>query len=349
MRAVGIGLLGCGNVGAAFWGLAERIRTYTAMRDGRTFDVRRVLVRDREKPRPQHVRYDRLTEDAYDVLADPEIEIVVEAMGGFEPARSYLLEALRRGKHVVTANKVVMAKAWAELWAAAEQSGAALRFEAAVGAALPVVESLRGSLSAAPVLSVRGIVNGTSNYILTRMGEGLEFAEALAEAQRLGYAEPDPADDIDGHDAAYKIAILAALAFGWNIDMSEVKVEGIRGITQADVIAARKAGREIKLVAQAEQLPDGELDLQVGPVELPNSDPLANVRGVENAVVVEGDPLGTVTFRGPGAGPGPTAAALMGDVRRIELGGDARIVRTGSPAWRAATRETMLRVSSDAD
>lgn len=343
VREVGIGLLGCGNVGAAFWGLVERINQYSAMRDGITYSVRRALVLDREKSRPGHVKYERLTEDAYDVITDPNVEIIVEAMGGYEPTRTYLLEALRRGKHVVTANKVVMARAWSELWEAANQSGVSLRFEAAVGAALPVVESLWGALSAAPLISVRGIVNGTSNYILTRMAEGLEFDEALAEAQAKGYAEPDPADDIDGHDAAYKIAILSALAFGWRIDMDQVQVTGIRDITQADVLAAKKAGMEIKLVAQARLEQGRRLELSVGPVELPKSDILASVGGVENAVVVEGDPLGTVTFRGPGAGAGPTTAALLGDVRRIALGGDIPIDMHGPFYHRLEEREAAKR------
>lgn len=343
MREVGIGLLGCGNVGAAFWGLVERIINYSAMRDGITYDVRRALVLDREKPRPGHVKYERLTEDPYEVINDPKVEIIVEAMGGYEPTRTYLLEALRRGKHVVTANKVVMARAWSELWEAARESGVSLRFEAAAGAALPVIESLWGALSAVPVVSVRGIVNGTSNYILTRMAEGLEFGDALAEAQAKGYAEPDPADDIDGYDAAYKISILSALAFGWNIDMSRVRIKGIRDITQADVLAAKKAGAEIKLVAQARIDANNELDLSVSPVELPQSDILASVGGVENAIVVEGDPLGTVTFRGPGAGAGPTTSALLGDVRRIALGGDIPVYMHGPANWQVAEREAANR------
>lgn len=343
VREVGIGLLGCGNVGAAFWELVERINTYSAMRDGITYNVRRALVLDREKPRPSHVKYNRLTEDVSEVLDDPNVEIVVEVMGGYEPTRTYLLEALRRGKHVVTANKVVVARAWSELWEESRRSGASLRFEAAAGAAIPVIESLWGSLSAVPIVSVRGIVNGTSNYILTRMSEGLEFEEALAEAQRLGYAEPDPADDIDGHDAAYKISILSALAFGWRIDMSRVQVQGIRNITQSDVLAAQKAGAEIKLVAQAQLNGDGELKLSVAPVELPETDILAGVRGVENAIVVEGDPLGTVIFRGPGAGKGPTTSALLGDVRRIALGGDVPVVLDGPSNWQVKEREAAKR------
>ncbi|HEX6988654.1 MAG TPA: homoserine dehydrogenase [Bacillota bacterium] len=315
MRGITIGLLGCGNVGGGFWRLTTGARHHLAAHKGLTIDIRHVLVRDVDRPRAVQVPRTHLTTDVRRILEDPGIDIVVEAMGGFEPARTYLLEALRRGKHGVTANKVVMARAWDELHSAARAAGVGLYYEAAAGAVIPVIRSLPG-LSAAPLRAVYGILNGTSNYILTRMAEGLSQAEALAEAQRLGYAEPDPSDDLDGRDAAYKIALLAALAFDWSPDPDRIQVEGIRNVGPDDILAAREAGLDLRHVARAEREPSGEVRVVVAPMELPPGDPLYGIRGVENAVVMESDVFGAVTLRGAGAGPGPTATALLGDVCR---------------------------------
>ncbi|MEX2355440.1 MAG: homoserine dehydrogenase [Thermaerobacterales bacterium] len=319
MQELTVGLLGCGNVGSALWHWIGRTQQYITDRDGTRINVRHVLVRDAQKMRGVLPSPQCITADAEKILTDPDVDVIVEVLGGYEPARTCLLEALQRGKHIVTANKVVVARAWDELSQAAAERDLYFGYEAAVGAALPVVAALKGPLAATPLRRVRGIINGTSNYILTRMGQGLAFDEALAEAQRLGYAEPDPADDLDGWDAAYKIAILSALAFDWNLDMSQVQVEGIRHISRADVEAARRAGGAIRLLASGQRDRAGAVQLRVAPVELPADDPLAGVDGVENAVLVEGEPLGSVTFRGAGAGPLPTAAGLLGDLRQLGL------------------------------
>lgn len=316
MREITVGLLGCGNVGGGFWQLTTGARHHLAAHKGLTIDIRHVLVRDVDRPRAVQVPRTHLTTDPWRILEDPEVDVVVEAMGGFEPARTYLLEALGRGKHVVTANKVVMARAWDELNSAARAAGVGLYYEAAAGAVIPVIRSLPG-LSAAPVRAVYGILNGTSNYILTRMAGGLSQAEALAEAQQLGYAEPDPSDDLDGRDAAYKIALLAALAFDWSPDLDGIHIEGIRDVGPEDLLAAREAGLDLRHVARAERDESGEVRVLVAPMELPPGDPLHGIDGVENAVVIESDVFGAVTLRGAGAGPGPTATALLGDVCRV--------------------------------
>lgn len=323
-----IGLLGCGNVGSAFWNLVEQTHNHRAEIGGRTIDVRRVLVRDLRRERPGAVDPSRLTDDPSAIIEADDIDIVVEAMGGFEPAYDYLLAALNNGKHVVTANKVVVARSWPQLQQAAEANGVQLHYEAAVAAAIPIVRQLRGGLSAVPIRKIRGIVNGTSNYILSQMKDDpdLSFEAALADAQRKGYAEPDPSDDLDGWDAMYKIAILAALGLHWELDLNEINVTGIRHITKEDVQAATAAGKTIRLVAQAEKDEAGRISLRVAPQALPATDPLAQVHGVENAIVLEAPSFGTLTFRGPGAGPTATASALLGDVRVIE----------NSLAWKAA-------------
>lgn len=323
MHAMTVGLMGCGNVGGAFWDLIRRTRTHAAA-GGHTFRVRRVLVRDPHKRRPVAVDRRRLTADPRALLQDSGIDVVVEAIGGYEPARTYLLQALRAGKHVVTANKVVMARAWGELHRAAAAGGACLHFEAAVGAALPVIESLRGPLAAMPLRSVRGVVNGTTNFVLSCMARGETFAAALHRARQLGYAEPDPADDLDGVDAAYKIALLAALAFHQDADPARVQVTGIRDVSVRQARQAARNGGALRLVASAERSARGGIAMEVAPVRLAMPDPLTTVDGVENAVVVTGDGLGSVTFRGAGAGPGPTAAGLLGDLR-----GMARAARIG--------------------
>nr|MBO2508462.1 homoserine dehydrogenase [Bacillota bacterium] len=316
MREITVGLLGCGNVGGGFWQLIIGARHHLAAHKNLSVDIRHILVRDVNRPRSVAVPRSHLTTDPWRILEDPEVDVVVEAMGGFEPARTYLLEALRRGKHVVTANKVVMARAWDELHEAAQASGACLFYEAAAGAVIPVIRSLPG-LSAAPVRAVYGILNGTSNYILTRMAEGLSQADALAEAQRLGYAEPDPSDDLDGRDAAYKIALLAALAFDWSPDLDGIEMKGIRNVSTEDILAAQEAGFDLRHVARAERDESGQVKVSVAPVELPPGHPLYGIRGVENAVVIESDVFGAVTLKGAGAGPGPTATALLGDVCRV--------------------------------
>jgi homoserine dehydrogenase len=287
-------------------------------------EIHRVGVRSLDKPRPVNLPAHQLTTDLEAIVTDPAVDIVVEVIGGLEPARSLILQAIAHGKHVVTANKAAIARFGAEIFTAAEKAGVYVLLEAAVGGGIPVIEPLKQSLCANRIHTVTGIVNGTTNYILTRMQqEGADFADVLADAQRLGYAEADPTADVDGLDAADKIAILASLAFGGRIKLPEVYCEGIRQVSAADISYAEKLGFSIKLLAVAkrnsESSADGveQLQVRVHPTLLPKSHPLASVNDVYNAILVEGDPVGQVMFFGPGAGSGPTASAVVSDVLNI--------------------------------
>jgi homoserine dehydrogenase len=251
------------------------------------------------------------------------VDIVVEVMGGLEPARSLILKAIAHGKHVVTANKAAIARFGDEIFTAAAESGVYVLLEAAVGGGIPVIEPLKQSLCANRLQAVTGIVNGTTNYILTRMQtEKGDFAEILADAQRLGYAEADPTADVDGLDAADKIAILASLAFGGRIKREEVHCEGIRQVSAADIAYAEKLGFVIKLLAIAKRHPQPgaepeQLQVRVHPTLVPKAHPLASVNDVYNAILIEGEPIGQVMFFGPGAGAGPTASAVVSDILNI--------------------------------
>lgn len=303
--------MGHGTVGRAFREILEAHQDEWAPKVGEPLAVTRILVRQPE--RHAEVR-DRLTTNPWDILDDPTIEIVVEVMGGLEPARTYMVEALRRGKMVVTANKEVMAEAGGDLFRAADAGGGDVFFEASVGGGMPVVQGLKRGLQANRVHRVTGILNGTTNYILTRMAtEGTSFAEALAQAQSQGYAEADPSSDVDGMDAARKLAILASIGFQTRVRPEGVAVVGIAGLSADDLAYGNRRGWVLKLVADARQV-DGRLQLSVGPVFLPKDHPLAHVDGSYNAVVVDADPVGQVMFYGPGAGGGPTASAVLGDV-----------------------------------
>jgi homoserine dehydrogenase len=315
---VRVGLLGCGNVGAA---LVELIRTRSediAARTGLALEVARVAVRSITKERSVALPDGVLTHDAAGVVTDPDIDLVVEVMGGFEPARELTLDAIKAGKPVITANKELLANVGAELFAAADHAGVDLLFEAAVGGGIPVIRPLRESLAGERIDRVMGIVNGTTNYILTRMTEaGASYADALSEAQSLGYAERDPTADIEGYDAAAKAAIIASIAFGVRVVAGDVSNEGIAHITRADIDYAAKMGYVIKLLAVAEQRggPDGsEVGIRVHPAMVPAEHPLASVRDSFNAVFVEGPAVGELMFYGRGAGGFPTASAVLGDL-----------------------------------
>jgi homoserine dehydrogenase len=271
------------------------------------------------------------------IVTDPDIDIVVEVMGGLEPARSLILKAIAHGKHIVTANKAAIARYGAEIFTAAEEVGVYVLLEAAVGGGIPVIQPLKQSLGVNRIKSVTGIVNGTTNYILTRMQtEGGEFADILADAQKLGYAEADPTADVDGLDAADKIAILASLAFGGRIKLQDVYCEGIRQVSAADIAYAQKLGFAIKLLALAKReetalasdtLENEMLQVRVQPTLVPQTHPLASVSGVYNAILVEGEPIGQVMFFGPGAGSGPTASAVVSDILNITA-----VLKTGKNA-----------------
>jgi homoserine dehydrogenase len=326
---IGIGLLGLGTVGAGVAGIV-------ASPEGRhplvgSLALRRVAVRDLHRSRPVEIPAEILTTDPEAVVDDPSVDIVVEVMGGLEPARSLILRAIAAGKPVVTANKAVIARYGEEIAAAAAAKGVYVLIEAAVGGGIPIIEPLKQSLGGNRIQRVSGIINGTTNYILSRMAdEGAAYEAVLADAQQLGYAEADPAADVEGGDAADKIAILSGLAYGGSIERSTIPTEGINKLNARDVNYAAQLGYVVKLVATAQCLgtdPDGtvQLDVRVNPTLLPKEHPLAGVHGVNNAILVEGDPVGRVMFYGPGAGAGPTASAVVADILNIagirEVGG----------------------------
>jgi len=315
---VRVGVLGCGTVGSALISLVQAQRDAVASRTGLALEIARVAVRDLDRPRSVELPQSVVTTDATGLVTDPEVDVVVEVMGGIDPARSLVRAALAEGKPVVTANKALLAAHGAELFEAAAAAGVDLLFEAAVAGGIPVVRPLRESLLGEPVERVIGIVNGTTNYILTRMSEsGADYAEALAEAQALGYAEADPTADVEGLDAAAKIAIVASIAFGVDVTGADVSAEGITGITAADIAFAARHGFVVKLVAAAERIegPDGdEVSARVHPVLVPRHHPLASVRESFNAVFVQGGAVGDLMFYGRGAGGDPTASAVLGDL-----------------------------------
>jgi homoserine dehydrogenase len=316
---VKIGLLGLGTVGT---GTVEILQDPLGRNPLiKAIEIQRVGVRSLEKPRPVALPASVLTTDLDAIVTDPDIAIVVELMGGLEPARSLILKAIAHKKHIVTANKAVIARYGPEIYAAANENGVYVLLEAAVGGGIPIIKPLKQSLGANRIESIVGILNGTTNYILSRMtAEGADFDDVLAEAQQLGYAEADPSADVDGLDAADKIAILASLGFGGRVKREDVACEGIRGVSAVDIAYAEKLGFVIKLLAIADGNAgeDSEaLHLRVHPTLIGKDHPLANVNGVYNGVLVTGDPLGQVMFYGRGAGAGPTASAVVSDVINI--------------------------------
>jgi homoserine dehydrogenase len=305
-------------VGASLVALVHRQNATIHARTGLSLEISRIAVRDLSRSRPINVENAVFTSDAMAVATDPSIDVIVEVMGGISPARELLLAALGAGKPVITANKALLAAHGSELFAAAEAAGVDLLFEAAVAGGIPFIRPLRESLLAEPVLRVMGIMNGTTNYILTRMSEaGADYSDALAEAQSLGYAEADPTADVEGHDAAAKIAIVASIAFGAEVTGADVECEGISKITADDIAFAARHGYSVKLLAIAERFsgPNGdELSARVHPCLVPNAHPLAAVRDSFNAVFVQGEAVGDLMFYGRGAGGDPTASAVLGDL-----------------------------------
>lgn len=311
---VRVGLLGCGNVGGALVRLLDEHADMLTARAGVGIEITRVVVRDLERARDVKLGSDRFSTDASGVVRDPEIDVVVEVMGGVEPARTLITEALRAGKPVVTANKELVARHGPELLAVAAEAGVDLLFEASVAGGIPLMRALRESLAGDRIRRVMGIVNGTTNYILTRMAEaGSTFDDALAQAQQLGYAEADPTADVEGHDAAAKAAIIATIAFGARVDPDDVYTEGITQITADDIASAETLGYVIKLLAVAEER-EGAIAVRVHPAMVPRRHPLASVRESFNAVFIEGEAAGELMLYGRGAGGAPTASAVLGDL-----------------------------------
>ena len=320
-RPLAIAVAGLGTVGAGVVKLLRANADIIAARAGRPIAITAVSARERNRDRGISLSGLRWYEDPVALAADPQVDVVVECIGGSEgPARALVEAAIAAGKHVVTANKALLAVHGAALAQASETRGTALAFEAAVAGGIPAIKALREGLAANRIQRVAGILNGTCNYILTVMREQKrEFAEVLAEAQKLGYAEADPSFDIDGIDAAHKLAILAALAFGRPVDFGAVHVEGIREVSALDIALAEELGYRIKLLGIARR-EDGGISTRVHPCMVPISAPIARVDGVFNAVVAEGDFVGRVMMEGRGAGEGPTASAVVADVIDIARG-----------------------------
>jgi homoserine dehydrogenase len=311
---VRVGILGCGNVGTALVGLLDANADLITRRSGVRMEVVRVAVQNLTKERAITFAPGVLTNDGEAVVADPGVDVIVEMIGGVEPARSLITNALKAGKPVVTANKELIANFGAELFEVAATAGVDLLFEASVAGGIPLIRPLRESLVGERIRRVTGIVNGTTNYVLTRMTEErCSFAEAVAEAQDLGYAEPDPTADVEGFDAASKAAIIASIAFGARVVAGDVSREGIREVTADDIGAAEELGYVVKLLAVTEES-DGAVSARVHPAMIPVGHPLAAVRGSYNAVFIEGEAVGQLMLLGRGAGGGPTSSALLGDL-----------------------------------
>jgi homoserine dehydrogenase len=313
---VRVGLLGCGNVGGALAAIIADQAQEIEARTGVRLEIAAIAVRSLAKDRAVDVPPELLTTDAAAVVEDPGIDVVVEVIGGIEPARSLVLAALGAKKPVVTGNKELLANHGAELFDAADAAGVDLLFEAAVAGGIPLIRPLRESLVGERIRRVLGIVNGTTNYILTKMTEeGAAYADALTEAQELGYAERDPTADVEGYDAGAKAAIIASIAFGAKVVAGDVYHEGISGLTPSDIEYAAKLGYVVKLLAIAEQdAADGSIGIRVHPAMVPTTHPLASVRESFNAVFVEGEAVGSLMFYGRGAGGSPTASAVLGDL-----------------------------------
>ena len=321
-------LLGAWTVGCGVCQILEWQKEEMPKKLGVSVELKKILVRDTAKKR-EGIDSGLLTDSWQEILEDPEIQIVIEVMGGIEPARSYILEALRAGKHVVTANKDLLAEYGHELLDTAEEQGCDLMFEAAVAGGIPIIRPLKQCLAANHITEVMGIVNGTTNYILTRMtAEHMEFSEALAKAAELGYAEADPTADIEGYDAARKVAILASIAFNSRVTFPDVYTEGITRITAADIRYAEELDMVIKLLGVARNTGDG-IEAGVYPMLIPSSHPLATVNDAFNAVFVHGDAVDDAMFLGRGAGKLPTGSAVAGDVfeiaRNIQAGCTGKI------------------------
>lgn len=313
-----IGLLGCGTVGSGVVKLLEKNAATIAQRSGDEVVIHRVMEKDKDKCLAVGIAPERITTNIEDIVNDPEIDIVVELIGGIEPASSYILQAMHQGKHVVTANKDLIAVSGKELFETAEKHQVDFYFEASVGGGIPIVYPLKQSLAGNQIQQVIGILNGTTNYILSQMSRaGRDYHEVLAEAQALGYAEADPTSDVSGLDAARKIAILSSIAFNSRVTLDDVYVEGITGITAEDIRYAHELGFVIKLLAIAKEDSSGQIQVRVHPAFLPANHPLAAVNDVFNAVFVQGDAVGEIMHFGRGAGQMPTASAVVGDIIEI--------------------------------
>jgi len=324
-KRISIGLIGLGTVGGGVVRLLRENAEVIERRLGVPVVLKKAADLDASRAKALKLGKGIYTTDAKEVINDPDVDVVVELIGGYEPAKKFILEALRHGKPVVTANKALLAMHGEELYRAAHMAGTSIGFEASVGGGIPIIGALKQGLAANDIQSIYGIINGTSNYILTKMtDEGRGFAEVLKEAQSLGYAEADPTFDVEGIDPAHKLAVLANLAFGTPVEFSHIYTEGISGILPEDIEHARELGYKIKLLAITKVV-NGEIEARVHPTMLPEDYLIAKVDGVFNAIYVVGDALGPAMFYGRGAGDMPTASAVVSDVMDI-----ARDILSGS-------------------
>ncbi len=326
---IGIGLIGLGTVGSGVAGILQRNRGLINRRLGVPVEIVRVLRRNPGKPLPAGISGDKITTDIREITENPSVDIVVEVMGGQEPAGSYLLSAINNGKHIVTANKALLALRGEEIFHAASAGNVDLYFEGSVCGGIPVIKAIREGLAANRIESIYGIVNGTSNYIMTRMtNEGMEFADVLREAQSLGYAEADPAFDVDGTDAAHKLAILVSIAYGTPVSFKDIYTEGISGILPADISYAKEFNYRIKLLAIS-KIRDDSIEVRVHPTLVPWNHLIATVDDAFNAVYITGDAAGPTLFYGRGAGDLPTGSAVVADIidvsRNILNGGCGKV------------------------
>lgn len=314
MQVVNIAFLGFGNIGTGVYKIINKNSELINKREGIKINIKRILVRDINKKRPIDLPKDLYTTEINDIVEDPDISLVVEVMGGEEPARQYLLSVMKSGKDVVTANKEVIARHLPELEKTARENGVGLYYEASVAAGIPIIKVIRESLQANNISEIKGIINGTTNYILTKMSEsGVGFKDALLEAQRLGYAEPDPTFDVEGMDAAFKLSILSTLAFKTRISVDKIYKEGITCIAKEDIIYGKELGYEVKLLAIAKKR-DNVIEVRVHPTFIPTDHPLAAVRDAYNGIFVKGDSVENLMLYGRGAGDLPTGSAIVSDI-----------------------------------
>ncbi len=317
MQKVKMGLMGFGNVGTGVWKILRDNKEKITENSGYDLEITKILVSDLSKSRDCVGGNNILTDNPNDILHDESIEIVIEVIGGINPAKEYILQAIKNKKHIVTANKALLAAHGKEIFKAAKEANVELYYEASVAGGIPIIHALKESLTANKINSIFGILNGTTNYILSKMVvEKTDFDTALKQAQRLGYAEADPTSDVEGYDAAYKLAILARLAFGVEVQIEDVYREGISSITSMDIEYAEELGYNIKLLAIAKEV-EGEVQLKVHPTFIPLEHPLSAVGDAFNAVFVKGNAVGELMFYGKGAGELPTGSAILGDIISI--------------------------------
>ncbi|MGG3506818.1 homoserine dehydrogenase [Paenibacillus sp. FSL W8-0187] len=324
MKPVKVGLLGLGTVGTGVVRIVEGHQEDLSSQVGSPISIERIAVKHLEKYRSINVDQNKLTEDPWAVIRDPEIDVIVEVMGGIEQTKTYILEALERGKHIVTANKDLMALHGAEILAKAQEKQCDVFYEASVAGGIPIIRTLIEGFSSDRIMKIMGIVNGTTNFILTKMSqEGASYEDVLAEAQELGYAEADPTSDVEGLDAARKMAILGTLGFRTNVELQDVTVKGISQVTKEDIAYAKRLGYEMKLLGIAERQ-DDEFSITVQPTMVRKGHPIAAVNGVFNAVYVYGEAVGETMFYGAGAGEMPTATSVVADlvavIKNLKLG-----------------------------